>query len=181
MRFFNDDYQIYGKYCDIIKKYSADHGGEKSPDSVDWKLGNGEDKPQAVKIFNAGIDCLYAAAALALQKRIKISEEEKLDKSKKMNILASAWKNRYTDFLYLYRLMILVDPDLNLDKDQRVKRAFTDVQDGEAEYAMKLFLQYAYAGLLKLDEMLSSVKSYSDLCDFACRLCNDFEGDGEED
>lgn len=180
MEFLNRDYLVYDRYADIIKKYSKDHSGSKDTDVEDWKITNGEDNATPRQIFSAYIDCLLSGAAIGLAKHRKIKDPGKLDRSHKANILLSAWKSRRRDFEYLYRLMILTDPDLNLDKDQRVKKAFTDVPDAEANKEMEFFMQYAYGGLIELDNMLSEVKSYTDLCNVASRICTSFDDDEDE-
>lgn len=181
MRLFNEDRHVYGQYALILKKYCTNRQIEKDPSAPEWKLGNGEDNAKPVVLFDAVIDCLYAAASLALARGLKKKELPAVDKKESVNILAGAWKNRTTDFIYLYRLMILMDPDLDLDKDARVKKAFTEVPDANTDYEFNFFLQYAYAGLEELDRMLSDVKTYTDLSNLACKTVLEYRGEEEED
>ena len=47
MNIFSGDKSIYGKYASIIKKYSRTNDA----DAEEWKLSNGEDSSQPVKLF----------------------------------------------------------------------------------------------------------------------------------
>lgn len=180
MTLFNQDKIIYGKYAAILRKYSASHSGQDS--SADqWKLSNGEENARPVVLFNAAVDLLYAAASLALARGLKLKELPVLDRKDDFSILAQAWKKRQSDFLYLYRLMILLDPDLPLDEDERVRKAFRDVQDDEADREFSFFLMYAYAGLDELDRMLSETQTYTDLANLASGLVLEYHSDDEEE
>ena len=181
MRLFNEDRHIFGQYALILKKYCTNRQIDKDPDSPEWKVGNGEDSAKPVVLFDAVVDCLYAGASLALARGIKKKELPTIDKKEHVNILASAWKNRYSDFVYLYRLMILTDPDLGLSKDERVRKAFMEVPDANTEHEFNFFLQYAYAGLEELDKMLSDVKTYTDFSNLACKVVLDFNGGDDEE
>ncbi|MCI6215606.1 MAG: hypothetical protein MR659_00750 [Mollicutes bacterium] len=177
MNIFSGDKSIYGKYATIIKKYSRSN----DPDAEEWKLSNGEDSAKSVKIFGTYVDCLYAAAAIGLSKSIKIKESSSsLDKKIRANILASAWKTRQVDFTYLYRLMILTDKDLNMTKDERVKKACSDTLDGQEENEFNYFLQFAYGGLIELDKTLSEIHDYTGLSNFASSLYIDLQDDEED-
>lgn len=180
MRLFNEDRQIFGPYAAILRKYCTSR--DKDPNSPEWKISNGEDSGKPAKLFDAYIDCLYAAATIALAKKIKRKDPlTPAEKKDHVNILAGAWKNRTTDFLYLYRLMILVDPDLELSKDERVKKAFTDVPDANTDHEFNFFLQYAYAGLEELDRLLTEVKTYTDLSNLACKTVLEYTGEDDEE
>ena len=177
MKMFDDDLSIYGEYARIIKKYTKTADG----DADVWLLENGEDAHKSSKIFGTYIDCLYCGAALGLAKKHKIKEKTaSLDKKMRANILASAWKSRQRDFNYLYILMILTDPDLSITKDERVKKAFSDVPDAIADTEMEFFLSYAYGGLLELDRMLSDVSSYTDLANKVLQICVDYKDPDDE-
>ena len=177
MKLFSDDLSIYGEYARIIKKYTKTADG----DADSWLLANGEDAPKSSKIFGTYIDCLYCGAAIGLAKKKKIKAEiSPSDKKMRANILASAWKSRQTDFNYLYILMVLTDPDLTISKDERVKKAFSDVPDSIADVEMEFFLSYAYGGLVELDRMLSDITSYTDLANKVCQICIDYKDPDEE-
>jgi hypothetical protein len=175
MNFFNEDVSIYGEYARIIKKYSK----TSDTDGEEWKISNGIDNAESVKIFSSYIDCLYAGAAIGLADHKKISDSDPyaLDRKKKANILQSAWKNRRKDFLHLYSLMVLTDPDIGMDKDQRVKKAFSDVPDGTSDHEFAFFLQYAYGGLEEMDKELSAIRNYKELSDYACRTILRYKGE----
>lgn len=176
MKMFSDDLSIYGEYARIIKKYTKTNDG----DADTWLLTNGIDAATSCKIFGTYVDCLYCAAALGLAKKTKIVEKPSSDKKMRANILAAAWKNRQRDFNYLYILMVLVDPDLQLTKDERVKKAFSEVPDSIADAEMDFFLQYAYGGLVELDKMLSDVTSYTELTNKICAICLDYTDEEDE-
>ena len=177
MKMFSDDLSIYGEYARIIKKYTKTADG----DADSWLLANGEDAPKSSKIFGTYIDCLYCGAAIGLAKKLKIQERPSAsDKKMRANILASAWKSRQRDFNYLYILMVLTDPDLAITKDERVKKAFSDVPDSIADVEMEFFLSYAYGGLVELDHMLSDITSYADLANKICQICIDYKDPDEE-
>ena len=96
------------------------------------------------------------------------------------NILASAWKNRQVDFVYLYRLMILTDKELNISKDERVKKACSDIPESQEENEFNYFLQFAYGGLIELDRMLSEIHDYTGLSNYASAVFSDLQDDDEE-
>ena len=180
MRLFDEDRLIFGPYAVILRKYCK--SGERDSNSPEWKISSGEDSGKPVKLFDAYIDCLYAAATIALAKRIKRKDPlAPAEKKDHVSILASAWKNRVTDFIYLYRLMILVDPDLELSKDERVKKAFSVVPDENTDHEFNFFLQYAYAGLEELDRLLTEVKTYTELANFACKTVLEYSGEDDEE
>lgn len=174
---FSGDKSIYGKYAQIIKKYSK----SSDADAEEWELSNGEDSPLPVKIFNTYIDCLYAGAAIGLAKKLKIKDFT-LNQEVKMraNILASAWKNRQMDFMYLYQLMILTDKELNLSKDERIKKVFNDIPESQKEIEFNYFLQFAYGGLIELDKILSEIHDYIGLSNYASEIYNSLQGEEEE-
>lgn len=176
MNIFSGDKSIYGKYAEIIKKYSR----SSDTDAPEWKLSNGENQAETVKIFNTYIDCLYAGAVLGLAKGKKIKESiQTQDKKIRANILASAWKNRQVDFIYLYRLMILTDKELNLSKDERVKKACTDIPESQEENEFNYFLQFAYGGLMELDKELSEIHDYVGLCNYSSMVFSELQDDDE--
>ena len=178
MNIFSGDKSIYGRYAQIIKKYSRSN----DTDAEEWKLSNGEDSATPAKIFNTYIDCLYAGAAIGLAKGIKIKDNALTqDKKMRANILASAWKNRQVDFIYLYRLMILTDKELNISKDERVKKACSDIPESQEENEFNYFLQFAYGGLIELDKMLGEIHDYTGLSNYASLVFSELQGDDEEE
>lgn len=178
MNIFSGDKSIYGRYAQIIKKYSRSN----DTDAEEWKLSNGEDAASLAKIFNTYIDCLYAGAAIGLAKGIKIKESVPTqDKKMRANILASAWKNRQVDFMYLYRLMILTDKELNMTKDERVKKACSDIPESQEENEFNYFLQFAYGGLVELDKILGEIHDYTGLSNYASLVYSDLQDDDEEE
>lgn len=157
MSIFSGDKSIYGQYAAIIKKYSK----STDADAEEWKVTNGENSPQTAKIFATYIDCLYAAAAIGLEKNVKVKDDNLFpDKKIRANILAGAWKNRQVDFEYLYRLMILTDSELSISDDARAKKVCTDIPEDRAEDEFKYFLRYACGGLLEMDKMFSGITDY---------------------
>lgn len=177
MNIFSGDKSIYGKYAAIIKKYSR----SSDTDAEEWKLSNGDDAGKPAKIFGTYIDCLYAGAAIGLAKGLKIKESiSSLDKKMRANILASAWKNRQVDFMYLYRLMILTDKELKITKDERVKKACSDIPESQEDNEFNYFLQFAYGGLVELDKMLGEIHDYTGLSNFASSVYADLQDDEEE-
>lgn len=171
MNIFSGDLNIYGKYASIIKKYSR----TQDTDAEEWKISNGEDGQKTTKIFNAFIDCLFCGAAIGLAKGLKIKDPiPSSEKKMKATIFAAAWKNRQVDYMYLYRLMLLVDKDLALSNDERVKKACADIPESAASNEMNYFLEFAYGGLVELDRMLSEVHDYTELSDFACSAYQEF-------
>ena len=176
MSVFDGDKLIFGKYATIIKKYSR----TSDQSAVQWKLSNGENSnKQVLNLFSSYIDCLYTAAALGLSKQIKIKEAP--DKSDKANILASAWKPRQMDFLYLYRLMILTDKDLPLTDEERAKKICDDIPEDQEEKEFNYFLQFAYGGLIELDKELSEIQDYVGLSNYVCSLAADIIDEDDED
>lgn len=177
MNIFSGDKSIYGKYAQIIKKYSRSN----DTDAEEWKLSNGENAASQAKIFNTYIDCLYAGAAIGLAKNLRIKEQvPNQDKKMRANILASAWKNRQVDFMYLYRLMILTDKELNISKDERVKKACSDIPESQEENEFNYFLQFAYGGLIELDRILSEIHDYTGLSNYASTVFSELQDDDEE-
>lgn len=177
MNIFSGDKSIYGRYAAIIKKYSR----SSDTDADEWKLSNGEDTAKPAKIFATYVDCLYAAAAIGLAKGLKIKDTSSSnDKKMRANILAAAWKNRQVDFMYLYRLMILTDEELNLSKDERVKKACTDIPENQEEFEFNYFLQFAYGGLVELDKMLGDISDYTGLSNYASSVFSNLQDDEEE-
>ena len=125
---------------------------------------------------------MYAGAAIGLAKGIKIKESVPTqDKKMRANILASAWKNRQVDFMYLYRLMILTDKELNMTKDERVKKACSDIPESQEENEFNYFLQFAYGGLVELDKILGEIHDYTGLSNYASLVYSDLQDDDEEE
>jgi len=174
---FNDDILIFGNYARIIKKFSS----TSDQDSEEWKVSNGSDAAVTQKPFDAYIDCLYAGAAIGLAKNLKIKTTEFTSEEKrtKASILSSAWRKRSKDFFYLYRLMILTDPDLSLDKDERVKKAFTDVPESNADIEFTYFLSYAYGGLVEMEKMFDKVHDYKEFADLLSEIVIEYQGEEE--
>jgi hypothetical protein len=174
---FNDDVYIFGDYSRIIKKFSS----TSDKDSESWKVSNGNDAAEIQKPFGTYIDCLYAAAAIGLARNKKIKQDSftAAEKKNHANILSSAWRDRSKDFFYLYRLMLLTDPDLSLSKDERVKKAFTDVPDAVANVELAYFLSYAYGGLVEMEKMFDAVHDYKEFADLLSTLVLEYQGDEE--
>ena len=177
MDIFSGDKSIYGKYAQIIKKYSR----SSDADAEEWKVSNGEESPKPFKIFSTYVDCLFAGASIGLAKGLKINEESSnLDKKMRANILAAAWKGRQIDFMYLYRLMILTDQDLPMSKDERVKKACGGDNEGTEEIEFNYFLSFAYGGLVEMDRMFSEVHDYSSASNLVSELYLELKGPEEE-
>jgi hypothetical protein len=171
---FNDDVLIYGDYARIIKKLSA----TSDQDSEEWKVSNGIDSAVAQKPFGTYIDCLYAGAAIGLAKNAKIKQTDfsAIEKKSKASILSSAWRPRSKDFTYLYRLMLLTDPELELCKDERVKKAFTDVPESVTDIEFNYFLSYAYGGLVEVEKMFDKVHDYKEFSDLISTIVLEYQG-----
>ena len=177
MNIFSGDKSIYGVYAAIIKKYSR----TTDTDAEEWNVSNGEDSAKPVKIFATYIDCLYAAAALGLSKGLKIKEQLSAnDKKMRANILASAWKTRQVDFMYLYRLMILTDKELPMSKDERVKKACSDIPESQEEMEFNYFLQFAYGGLIEMDKTFKDINDYTGLSNYSSTLYSELLDDEDE-
>jgi len=174
---FNDDTSIFGNYARIIKKFSSTSDQE----SEEWKVSNGIDSAVTEKPFGTYIDCLYTGAAIGLAKNAKVIQTDFSSSEKKIraNILSSAWRNRSKDFFYLYRLMILTDPDLPLTKDERVKKAFSDVPESLVPIEFNYFLCYAFGGLVEMEKMFDGVHDYKEFSDMISSLVLDYQGNEE--
>lgn len=183
MKLFNEDYAVYGKYAVIIIKYSGNGSAEAAAAKKDssspkhWIISNGQDGFEQHKLFSTYIDCLYTAAAIGFALHRKVVDTGTLNRSDRANILLSAWQRRSNEFMRLWQLMILTDKDLQISKDERLRKAFDEVPDDKASDEMNYFMQFVYGGLEEMDEKLSDVSSYKELADFSSKAVLDCVGD----
>lgn len=164
MDYFTGDKSVTGKYAAILRKYCNDHSGSNNQ-SISFVFNLKNDKVP-LTVFNSFIDFLYAAGAFGLylgKKRPLIdTNNDRYKNEKEANILANQWISRRKDFLHLYQLMVLSDPDLNLNSDDRVKLIFVDSNSSNEDKGYELFMQYACAGLEEFDKLFSNDKTYLD-------------------
>jgi hypothetical protein len=176
-KLFEDDVAIYGNFARIIKKFSS------SSDSEDesWKISDGDGSATVQKPFGTYVDCLFAGAAIGLEKNTKIKQTEFSPAEKKMkaSILLSALKARLQEFTHLYQLMILTDPDLGLSKEERAKKAFDEVPESMVDNEFNYFLSFAYGGLVKMEKMFDQVHDYKEFSVLLSEIALEYQGDEE--
>jgi hypothetical protein len=176
-KLFESDASIYGNFARIIKKFSS----TSDPESESWKVSDGDGSAAIRKPFGTYIDCLFAGAAIGLARNVKVKQTEftSAEKKIKANILLSAWKDRVKEFTHLYQLMILTDPDLNLSKEERVKKAFDEVPESVVDNEFNYFLSYAYGGLVEMEKMFDQVHDYKEFSVLLSEIALEYQGDEE--
>lgn len=174
---FSGDHYVTGKFASIIKKYSF----TPDKDAETWKISFENDKGEETKLFSSYIECVYTAASIGLKNGHRYSEQEESVPSvdDRANILSSAWRNWQNKFVELYRLMVLVDPSLNLSHEERLKKICGDFTEDQIAAEYKYFMSYAFGGLLDLDKDLSEIHDCSGLANFVSRAFSEI--DDEED
>ena len=164
---FTKTIRVYGKFANILKKYVK---ANKDDDLVSFQLTNNDDgKPIKAYVFETMYQCLVTAAVLGMINDKK--EPESNDKDTYATIFNEVLVKNNATLKLIYEQMVLTDKSLDLDNDQRIKKAFTpivgeDNEKREEEY----FLSFARGGLLILDEMFSKCETYEDLANEICRI-----------
>lgn len=174
---FSDEFLVNGKFASIIKKYST----TPDQDAETWKISFANDQSKVIKLFSSYIECVYTAAAIGLKNGHKYSENEDgcLNSNDKAKVFSSVWRNWQNNFVELYRLMILVDPDLKLSCEDRLKKICGDLTKDQVNSEFKYFMSFAYGGLLDLDKELSEIHDCIGLANFVSRSFGEL--DEEED
>ena len=137
---FENDYNITGKHATYLKVLAAKNSGAKDSD---------ESGPTYAKIFERYID-VYMNAAIwgLLYDRTAAKDTSSDDRAR---IYADAYANERENCVFLYRLVMLLDKQTDLNPSVRVDRAFRyDVQaDKKDEFAknMDLFHSYVRGGI----------------------------------
>lgn len=137
---FENDYNITGKHATYLKFLAAKNAGAKDAD---------ESGPTAAKIFERYID-VYMNAAIwgLLYDRTAAKDTTSDDRAR---IYADAYAKERENCVFLYRLVMLLDKQTDLDPSVRVDRAFRyDVQaDKKDDFSknMDLFHSYVRGGI----------------------------------
>ena len=112
-------------------------------------------------------------------KKIPQTEFDANERKTRANILSSAWSSHSKELIYLYRLMLLTDPDLTLSKDERVRKAFMDVPESRTTTEFNYFLSYVYGGLKEMEQMFDKVHDYKAFADLISSIAIKLIGDEE--
>jgi hypothetical protein len=165
---------FFGKYAQLIKKYSQSKQGDSS---VDWIISDGEGKTGPAHLFSTYYSCLYAAAVLGLLEQRKIQPAaDSIDRSaQKADVFADMIVSHHDQLVYLYKLMVLTDPEIQLSNDERVRKAFTSVPKEKETIEMDYFKEYIYGGLEIIDDLFGKASSYEDISNAVSRMIQKYE------
>lgn len=135
------------------------------------------DNASGAKIFSSAVE-LYMAAAIVGTYYKKKSSREKGDKT--LRIMQNQFTNHYEKLMFIYKLIMLSDPDLKLQSIDKINNAF---RYRENEQNIKVFEEYMLGGVDILYDKLfvSTNTSYDDFLASLNQLLNDFKNKSEND
>ena len=151
---FNSQLVIYGKYAELLKKYSRDKQGEKVPFSVTDNLG----KEREIFLFDNYIQGYMVSAMLGIYLRKSLPDDGNRDTDAK--IFAEILTKKKGELDTIVQFMILTEDEKNIDK--KIRNAFAIDRDNGDELEKKV-TAYARGGLSIIDEWFSKCKTYEDV------------------
>ncbi len=157
---FDKNIKIYGKYSDIIKKYSKD---KQSSDQLKFTVTNNDGKTRDIYIFDTMIQCYMVAAMLGIVNK-RTAEPDK-DRTKSINIFAEVIlkEENQRNLNRIYQHMILSEENDN-SIDAKIKEAFSINRNGSSEDQMERINAYVRGGLEIIDEYFSKCSDYESVC-----------------
>lgn len=158
---FDTDIKIQGIYATHLKSLARD---PKNPG-----------KPY---IFERYIDVYMNAAVIGLLEGEPVLTPDSSDNDS-ARIFAEVVIKERRNFMFLYRLVMLLDRSTGLTAEERIDRAFRDEGDDKHPEKMianmKLFHGYAYAGIeIMYDKIAARSGTVEDMCDAAHTMMKDF-------
>lgn len=158
---------MYGVYANILKKYVK---ANKDDETVSFQLTNNDDsKPQKVYVFETMYQCMITAAVLGMINNKRQSESS--DRETYATIFNEVLVKNNATLKIIYEQMILTDKSLQLDNDERIRKAFTPIEGEDNEkIEEEYFLSFVRGGLLIIDEMFKSCQTYEDLANELTRI-----------
>lgn len=116
---FKKQIRLYGKYADIIRKYSKDKQGA---DEQHFLIDDNEGEEKNVYIFENILQCYMCAAMIGIINKKTMPQDSNRDKT--ANIFADIlFKNRH-NLMRIYQHMILSE-ESEESTDSVIKRAFS--------------------------------------------------------
>ncbi len=165
-RMFDHDIKIRGIYATHLKQLARNATNTEQP-----------------YIFDRYIDVYMNAAVIGLLKGEPIKNPDTTSQDTAQILLDVIAKER-ANFVFLYRLVMLLDRSSGLTVEQRIDRAFRD--EGDTEHPekmkdnMKLFSEYVLAGIeIMYDEIAKYNSSTKEMCDAAREMMIDFQEENE--
>lgn len=153
---FKKQIRLYGKYADIIRKYSKDKQGA---DEQHFLIDDNEGEEKNVYIFENILQCYMCAAMIGIINKKTMPQDSNRDKT--ANIFADIlFKNRH-NLMRIYQHMILSE-DNEESIDSVIKRAFS-INVSNPDQEQEKFDGYVRGGLLIIDDWFNNCKSYEDV------------------
>lgn len=136
---FDKDVLIKGKHATYLKALAKNQGDKLAPEgSVNFK------------IFDRYIDAYMLAPIIGMLNGRKSGQDDSKDSA---GMLAEIIIKNQPKLKYIYRLVVLLDDDGELSKEDRINRAFReDNNENSVSEGMKLFNSYMLGGLEVLYE-----------------------------
>lgn len=153
---FEKQIRLYGKYADIIRKYSKDKQGS---DEQHYLIDNNEGAENNVYIFENILQCYMCAAMLGIINKKTMPQDSNREKT--ANIFADILAKNRHNLMRIYQHMILSEEN-DESIDATVKKAFS-INISNPDFAQEKMDSYVRGGLLIIDEWFNNCKSYEDL------------------
>lgn len=151
---FRDQLIIYGKYANLLKKYSRDKQGEK----VLFTVTDNNGVTKEIFIFDNYLQGYMISAMLGIYNQRFIPDDG--DRSEEAKIFADILAKRKCDLDTIVQLMILSEKDGSVDK--KIKDAFSVEKPNEKDIEKRV-TSYARGGLMIVDEIFGSCTTYEDV------------------
>ena len=153
---FDKQIRLYGKYADIIRKYSKDKQGA---DEQHFIIDNNEGTENNVYIFENILQCYMCAAMIGIINKKTMPQDSNREKT--ANIFVDILSKHRHNLMRIYQHMILSE-DTDESIDSAVKRAFS-INISNPDEAQEKINSYVRGGLLIIDEWFNNCKSYEDV------------------
>ncbi len=153
---FEKQIRLYGKYADIIRKYSKDKQGA---DEQHFLLDDNEGNEKNVYIFENILQCYMCAAMLGIINKKSMPQDSNRDKT--ANIFADILLKNRGNLYRVYQHMVLSE-ETTESIDLVVKKAFS-INIVNPDQEQEKIDGYVRGGLLIIDEWFGNCKTYEDV------------------
>jgi hypothetical protein len=130
------DYNFVGKHAQLV-----------------MELTNEIDNNTKARIFETNIEVFLAAAVVGFYYK-KRSKTDSSGIAAKRTIQMQQTSHRHDLIRFIYRLILLLDNEYESDPNERIKKAFTNIDGKEAKPDEEVFYEYILGGIEILHEKL---------------------------
>jgi len=167
---FSKDFQIRGKHAHYWKALS------RTP-------GNVADDTQNFKVFGRYLDVYMLAPIIGLINGKRGFYDPNDDSRETAGMLAEVLIKNQSKLKYIYRLVILLDDSSDITQEQRINRAFRELDNDQSiNEGMKTFNEYFLGGLeILYDEFVQTCTTDDDYINRIYNYVEDFKKEQDID